>query len=727
MSVIRRRLVVLAALSLTLVTSAGPVMAHSVDGVPRSGGSVSANARAQAEQLTSNLASLTAQYQLAGASQRAALESQMLQLAIAREQTLSAMLEDDPAEFLRVALPSSIRASLPASVQARTEEEADVDGTLEVLHEDGVSYSRYNYFLDTILGKLTLKYAAEAPELRTGTRVRVPGVRLGQMLAVGGGGSTKNLAAATPPNTFGAQKTLVMLVNFTDNATEPYTVDFAKGVVFTTTSNFDMENSYGQTWLTGDVVGWYTIPVSGSVCDYNSIATYAKQAAAAAGVDVSSYTRHVFAFPDNACSWWGLGTVGGNPSRAWINGSFELAVVGHEMGHNFGLYHSHSWDCGTVVLGGSCTLFEYGDRFDIMGGSSSNHFNAFQKERLGWLNYGSSPGITTVTTSGTYTIDPYETLGGMKALKILQDSTSNTYYYLEYRQPIGFDASVGTYANIVNGVIARTGSASSPDSSRLLDMTPATSSWYDPALVTGLSYYDPVSGITITPVWTNSTNAGVTVSFGPMQCVKTTPTISISPSQSQWVAPGTTVTYTVTVTNTDNSGCTSSTFDVTASVPAGWSVTYGGSPVTIAPGTSGSATINVTAPAGTAGGFSTIDVTATDGTRSISTSATYVIGSALNVGVTSDQTTYTANRTAIVTTTVQSNGSPVSAASVAVTITRANGSTTNLSATTGADGKAVVKYRFKRQDPAGMYQATSNATVNGGAAIGSASTSFMMQ
>lgn len=129
---------------------------------------------------------------------------------------------------------------------------------------------------------------------------------------------------------------------------------------------------------------------------------------------------------------------------------------------------------------------------------------------------------------------------------------------------------------------------------------------------------------------------------------------------------------TVTVTNNDNSGCTSSTFNVTASVPAGWSVTDGGSPATIAPGTTGSATLSVTSPAGTTGGFYPIGATATDAadaTRTASTSATYVIASALTVGVASDQTTYARNQTALVTTTVQSNGSPVSGAGVTVTIT----------------------------------------------------------
>jgi hypothetical protein len=76
----------------------------------------------------------------------------------------------------------------------------------------------------------------------------------------------------------------------------------------------------------------------------------------------------VYGFPQsNGCGWAGLGTVGGNPSAAWTNGTFNLLVVGHEMGHNFGLYHAHSLICPGVTLGTNCSTGEYGDPFEIMG------------------------------------------------------------------------------------------------------------------------------------------------------------------------------------------------------------------------------------------------------------------------------------------------------------------------------------------------------------------------
>jgi hypothetical protein len=98
--------------------------------------------------------------------------------------------------------------------------------------------------------------------------------------------------ALASPNTFGEQRVIVMLVNFQDT-TVPYSWSLAQDVTFNKTNNFFQENSYGQTWLTGDVYGWYTIPLSKSGCDYNQIASLADQAATAQGVNLGNYSRRV--------------------------------------------------------------------------------------------------------------------------------------------------------------------------------------------------------------------------------------------------------------------------------------------------------------------------------------------------------------------------------------------------------------------------------------------------
>ncbi len=685
-----------------------------------------------AEGHTQALLSSALRYHAAGPAAQAQHLGDLLKAAAARQQFLAALVQTDPGAVLRVAVPAGLRGSLPPAVQAYIEHEVQEDGVLEVLHEDSTTGSRYHYFLDTAAGRLSLHFAADAPALHTGTRVRVHGLRVNSALALQSSSSVQTLSAIAP-NTFGQQKVLVMLVNFQDKNSQPYTPSDAQGVVFSTTSNFYYENSYQQDWFTGDVAGWFTIAELSTACNYTNIASQAQQAASAAGFVLSNYNRYIYAFPQNACGWWGLGTVGGNPSQAWINGSLVLQVVAHEVGHNHGLYHSHALECGSVVLGGSCTSIEYGDTLDVMG-YSSYHFNAFQKERLGWLNYGTSPAITTATFNSTYTLDPYEPTGSNpKAVKILQATSSSgqkTWFYLEYRRPLGFDSSLSSNSNVLNGIVVRLGTDNSANSSYLLDMTPATSSWSDPALDVGQTYSDPTSGVTISPMWANSTNAGVAVSFGPIACVQANPTVAVSPSQTQYVKPGTTVTYTVTVTNNDNAGCSPSNFTLSATVPSGWAGVFGASPLNIVPGASGSTTLQVTAPATAADGFYTITAGATNTGATqytASTSVTEAILSSLTVAVSTDKATYSRNQWVTVTASLSADGAPVANATVTFTLTKANnGGTVTGTVMTGATGSAVFKYRLKQKDPTGQYKADGNANLSN-TFSGQGSTTFMVQ
>ncbi len=322
----------------------------------------------------------------------------------------------------------------------------------------------------------------------TGARIRVKGVQTGNTLALGSDTTTSVQTVIPAPliNTLGEQRTLLILVNFSDAPTQPYTPDAARSMMFDTTSRFYLENSFQQAWLGGDVAGWFTIAATSTVCDTGAIATQAEAAASAAGFDVAAYQHLVYAFPQNdTCGFWGRSSVGGNPSVAWINGRFELAVTAHEFGHGLGLWHSHSMDCGGTPLGTNCTLYEYGDTVDMMGASNFAHFNAFQKERLGWLNAGASPPIVTAQTSGTYTLEAYELAGsGPKALKVLKSIDPTTgkriWYYVQSRQAIGFDADLGSDnsnvlpSNILNGLLILFGTESYGNSSYLLDMTPGS-------------------------------------------------------------------------------------------------------------------------------------------------------------------------------------------------------------------------------------------------------------
>jgi hypothetical protein len=410
----------------------------------------------------------------------------------------------------------------------------EIVGKLNISIEDySGGKSRVRYSLETETELYSLEFAGDTPSLQRlqpGTKIRAKG-KLADPLTlamVGDGAGIETLAMAPAPvaNTFGPQRTLWILVNFQDNpALKPWTTEQVRSRA-DTVSNFFLENSYGQTWLNSDISGWFTLPYNSTTCEQLGIATQAKSAAAAAGADLQSYQRYVYVFPPSSCGFSGTATVGGNPSQAWINGDLSLEVVAHELGHNLGLYHSHSLLCNGTTLGPECTTMEYGDSVDMMGGSRFAHFNAFQKERLGWLNYGASPPLTTIQSSGTYELDPFESPGvRSKALKILKGpdpvTGKNVWYYIEYRQALGFDSPLATSllvngANVLNGVVIHTGShEESGNTSFLLDMTPETYHPYpqDPALAFGKTFSDPNAGITITVQWANSTNAGVSVSL----------------------------------------------------------------------------------------------------------------------------------------------------------------------------------------------------------------------
>lgn len=626
------------------------------------------------------------------------------------------------------------------------------EGELTVLIEDHKNRtSRTRHFLQGPSGKrYELHFKTKAPALRSGTKVRARGTQSGSTLTLESAASLQIVTEAISPNTFGQQNVLVLLVNFQDQpANRPWSPDQVKNFVFGTVSNFYLENSYRQTWLAGNVQGWYVIPLSSGSCDQMGIANYAKQAATAAGINLGAYSRYLYVFPTtSACPWSGTATVGGSPSQLWVNGYLQLDVVGHELGHNFGLYHSHSWSCsdGSVIgTGASCTGVEYGDGLDLMGWSPGAEFNAFQKERLGWLNYGILPPITTVQKSGTYALDIYETTGSNpKALKILQGmdplTGKNSWYYVEYRQPIGFDSvlasssSLMNGSNVVNGVIIhRAIPDESGNTGYLLDLTPATYDYYtrDPALAVGQTFTDTASGISITTESATSTGATVTVTLpGGTTCTRAKPSVLLSPSQGAAVAAGTPVTYTVALTNNDTAACSASTFNLQGVVPTGWSASYAAQALTVSPGGSGATTFTIISPPNALASTYSVGTTAANsGSTSYSAtgSATYTVAAAaFATAISSDKSSYRLGDTVTLTARVSSGGAPVADASVNFTVTRPNGTIATGSAATNASGQATYKFRLNKQkDPVGTYQGKDFASSGSGSA--SATTSFSVQ
>lgn len=533
--------------------------------------------------------------------------------------------------------------------------------------------------------------------------------------------------AALP--TTGEQRTAVLLVNFQDDTSRPITPTDARAMVFGQVSDFYWEASYGKTFLSGDVYGWFTIPVSRDTCDTALFAREADRLALGAGVDVNAFDRVVYVMPDNVCSGAGYNSGADTlPARTWLlSNNLSTRLFAHEMGHNFSLLHSQSLDCGATALGGTCTASSYGDPSDTMGGGATPHFNAVHKDKLGWFAGG--PAIATATASGRHVLAPYATgAAGTKALRVPRGTDPATglprYYYLEYRQPVGFDAGLGSIGNLTAGVQVRLGGPE--QAPELLDMTPdsvATSSFddfRDSALVAGRSYVDSAAGVTISVVSADANGAVVDVTVpgtAAATCVRGAPTLSLAGAT---IAAGGSATLPVSITNRDASACAATTFTLAHSVPGGWGGTLATTSVTLSPGASASTALAVAAPSTASAGSYGVGVGAGSEIGSAHTanaSATVTVGATGTFAgtVSSSKSSYLRGETASFSASLSSGGSPVAGAAVKFTVTAPNGVATTLSATTGSDGIARASMKIgKAKSAIGSYGLRADATAPAG-------------
>lgn len=550
--------------------------------------------------------------------------SEALMLLKSRQETIAQLADIDSDLATRVAFNNKQRKIIPSELQGFVEQEQQLEGVLEVFYEDDekTHSSRLRYILNSGNTRIEVKFPnhAVAKGLRDGNNVRVSGINIKQtgkkldvlalnqdpsnVLVLADGSNTTSAdgtgSTQVTASSFGEQLTLVMLLNFLDNTQTPWSVEETRELVFGQVNDFYKENSDNQVWLTGDVVGYYTLPMN-ATCDTWTIHTAAEDVARDNGVNFGNYARIVYVFPENsACGWTGKGTVGGNPSKAYVNGSLTLRTVGHELGHNFGLHHAKDLDCGADIIGDRCASAEYGDALDIMGMSGiTGHFNAFSKELLGWISTNSG-NVVSVEADGRYLLEPVETphSGGAKGLKIRRGTDEVTgkplWYYLEYRQAIGFDSFVEGKSGITEGVIFHLATEDDPQSNLMLDMIPNSGlrDLDESALLVAQTYTDVQAGVTITTEWANANAASVHVTFDNEQCVQASPSIALASSQVVSGVAGSSASYKLNVTNNDTKACSTTSFNVSANVPSGWSSTHAS--LTLASGETKAVEISVT-------------------------------------------------------------------------------------------------------------------------------------
>ncbi len=394
------------------------------------------------------------------------LPKKVLEALIERKNLLKRLFAEDPATAsqLIMAYPRNLQAELQLS--KFLERRSLRRGKLQIQIEDDFQArsSKTIHRLRTSDNEIiTLHFSKPQPSVRPDSAIQVRGAELDNDFLVEQTGvimespsplqipnvDSSSVGGALTPST-SERAVAIILFNFTNDTTQPYTKEQAYANIFTTPRSANAywtEASAGKISFSGslsDVYGWYTISPT-AACDSDAWAVAATNAARANGFDISKYQHVMFMFPyNNRCSWGGLANLSGiyswhNVNPAW-GAEYARLTEAHELGHNLGLSHANGLQCtnssgALVPISDRCINREYADDFDVMG-----HVyvlpNGFHLTQLGLIGAGQA---REVTGPGTYSIAPLSpTSSSMQLLKIFRERDlfgPNRYFYIEYRQP----------------------------------------------------------------------------------------------------------------------------------------------------------------------------------------------------------------------------------------------------------------------------------------------------
>lgn len=284
----------------------------------------------------------------------------------------------------------------------------------------------------------------------------------------GGPGVFMDNFPGTSSTAIGNLRCLYIRLTYPDTMTPPNTEDEAKADM-DNVARFYQESSYGKltatTTMTPLVVlphtlAWY-IAKDAEVNGLGLIQSDARAEARKLGYDSSQFNCiivRVNAGLRSGSSWGGGDSV-------WA-GWGGMDVLNHECGHSLGLNHANYWGATDGTAYGNGGNQEYGNAFDVMGGSGgfSAHYNTISKRTLGWLQ---DSYVHFPKGNGVYRITAYDQPrleeGKRYALSVAKDSVRG--YNLEYHPARGGQLASSALV-LYNGMGSNAG--------HLLDTTPGS-------------------------------------------------------------------------------------------------------------------------------------------------------------------------------------------------------------------------------------------------------------
>jgi hypothetical protein len=273
--------------------------------------------------------------------------------------------------------------------------------------------------------------------------------------------------------------------------------------------------SYGKTWL---IPSYATVNLPNDQAYYesagagpNAIVDDTAAQLTAQGINKANYDIVVHAHPQSGggnFGYAGLGVIGGGTT--WVNGTVDVGVTTHEIGHNYGLGHAHFW-AGLTGMGSlgrtgndgaQVEHEEYGDPYDVMGGGPlpAAHYGAHGKLALNWIE---PKEVINVVTNGIYRVYRFDHIDARTnayttlALKVA--SPGGEEFWISHRRMFTANSSMSRGAYVVR--------ANGGGDQSLIDTTPLSKPGNvfgadkdDAALAIGKSFVDSLGTVRITTI-----------------------------------------------------------------------------------------------------------------------------------------------------------------------------------------------------------------------------------